>query len=250
MVERGNMILFCFIALMIYAFTYNSEKKLYRELGLLCLAFAFSLKLYPVVFGWFLLIDKRYKEALRCAAYGIIMLVLPSVFFGGLDCFVQIFNNITSFSTNTVNSLAVISGYSRIPLSLLSLFAYLWCGICAACFILSPIIFKRRWKCWLMGITTILTVPSLTTLYMWAFLLIPLIMLANDGKRTKKDYFFFFVILSLFIFTIFRFNYYLTVNSFLLYPLTAILSVTAVTDTIICGIRKLRSGKTEEESRV
>ncbi len=250
MIERGNMILFCFIALMIYAFTYNSEKKIYRELGLLCLAFAFSLKLYPVVFGWFLLTDRRYKEAIRCASYGIIMLVLPSLFFGGLDCFAQIFTNITSFSTNTVNSLAVISGYSKIPLSILSLIAYLWCGICAACFILSPFIFKRRWKCWLMGIVTILTVPSLTTLYMWAFLLIPIIMLANLEKRTKKDYFFFFVTLSLFLFTIFRFNYYLTVNSFLLYPLTAILSVTAVADTLISGVRKLRSGAHREVTEV
>lgn len=241
MIERGNMILFCFIALMIYAFTYNSSKKAYRELGLICLAFAFSLKLYPVIFGWFLLVDSRYKEAIRCAVYGILMLIIPSFFFGGFGCFVQIFNNITSFSTNTVNSIAVISGYSRIPISILSLFAYLWCGICLACFLLSPFIHKETWKCWMMGITAILTVPSLTTLYMWAFLLIPVIMMTRAKKNAKKDLFFFFVILSLFLFTVTRFNYYLTINALLLYPLTAILSVIAVIDTVICGIRKLKS---------
>ena len=66
MFERGNMMLLCLLSLFVYFFTYNSENKVYREIGLIALAFSFSLKLYPVIFGWFLLVDKRFLDGLRC----------------------------------------------------------------------------------------------------------------------------------------------------------------------------------------
>lgn len=242
MIERGNMILFCMISLMVYAFTYNSPKGAYRELGLIALAFAFSLKLYPAIFGWFLIADKRYKEAVRCAVYGILMLVIPSFFFGGPACFVQIFYNITSFSSGTelVNSISVLAGYSRIPAAIWNIGAYIWCAIGFTCFLASPFIHKERWKVWILGISFILTLPALTAIYVWAFFLIPIVFMSNSGKLKMKDWYIFTIILLLFVFTLFRFNHYLTVNSLLLYPMTAILSITAVTDTIVCGVRKYK----------
>ena len=95
----------------------------------------------------------------------------------------------------------------------------------------------------MLGISFILTVPSLTAMYTWAFLLVPIIMFSNSGKFRRKDWFFFMIITILFMFTIFRFNYYLTINSLLLYPFTAILSITAVADTVITGVRRYRAGE-------
>ncbi|MBQ8140332.1 MAG: DUF2029 domain-containing protein [Clostridia bacterium] len=242
MLERGNMILFCFISLMIYAFTYNSENKVYREIGLIALAFAFSIKLYPVIFGWFLLVDKRFKEAIRCAVYGVLMLIIPSFFFGGPACFVEIFKNITSFSSgSSVNSISVIAGYSGIPYAVWNALAYVWCFVCIACFAAAPFIHKEKWKLWMLGIIVILVVPSLTSIYVWAFMLIPIILLSNSGNLKKKDWFFFAVMASLFVFTILRFNFFLTFNSLLLYPVAAILSITAVSDTVISGVRKYKA---------
>ena len=94
MIERGNILMFCFLSLLIYAFTYNSESKSTREIGLIALAFAFSLKLYPVIFGWILIRDKRFKDAIRCAIYGIAMIVLPAFAFGGFKVFGQVLDNI------------------------------------------------------------------------------------------------------------------------------------------------------------
>ena len=99
MSERGNMILFCLIALLLYAFTYDSKSKIYREIGIFSLAFAASLKLYPAIFGWLLIADRRYKDAARCAIYGLLLLIIPSFFFGGPACFTYVFGNIFSFST-------------------------------------------------------------------------------------------------------------------------------------------------------
>lgn len=240
MMERGNIIFFCLISLMVYAFTYSSESKLFREIGLIALAFAFSLKLYPVVFGYFLLIDKRYKDAIRCTVYGILMLIIPSFFFGGPACFIQIAENIFSFSSGTgASSVSVISGYSGIPMGVISALAYLWCLVCALCFAVGPFVHSERWKVWMMGLITFMCVPSLTSLYLWAFFLIPVIFFINSGKASGKNIFFFVMMMSLFAFTVFRFNSWLTVNSFLIYPFTAIISIVAVVDTVATGVKKL-----------
>ena len=246
MIERGNMIVFCFIAMILYAFTYNSNSKVWREIGLISLAFAFSLKLYPVIFGWFLLTDKRYKEAIRCAIYGLLMLVIPSFFFGGPACFIQIFKNITSFSTGSANALTIISSYLGIPMSILTLLAYAWCAVCGLCFAASPFVHKERWKSWMVGIILIIVVPSLTSMYAWAFLLIPMIMIFNIGKLREKEWFFFIIMVSLFVFTVMRFNFYLTFNALLVYPFAAILSIPAVTDTVVSGVRKYKAYKNKD----
>lgn len=251
MMERGNIIFFCLISLMVYAFTYSSESKLFREIGLIALAFAFSLKLYPVVFGYFLLIDKRYKDAIRCTVYGILMLIIPSFFFGGPACFIQIAENIFSFSSGTgASSVSVISGYSGIPMGVISALAYLWCFVCALCFAVGPFVHSERWKVWMMGLITFMCVPSLTSLYLWAFFLIPVIFFINSGKASGKNIFFFVMMMSLFAFTVFRFNSWLTVNSFLIYPFTAIISIVAVVDTVATGVKKLaaiRANKAAKE---
>ncbi len=241
MIERGNIIFICLIALMLYAFTYNSESKLFREIGIIALAFAFSLKLYPVVFGYFLLIDKRYKDAIRCTIYGLAMLILPSFFFGGLGCFGQIFSNIFSFSSGGVNAVSVISGYLGIPQGVVSVLAYAWCLVCAVCFAVGPFVHgEERWKVWMMGIITFLCVPSLTALYLWAFLLIPAIFFINSGKANGRAIFLFVVMISLFVFTLGRFNSWLTYNSFLIYPFTAIISIVAVVDTVVTGVHQYK----------
>lgn len=243
MLERGNMILFCMISMMIYAFTYNSPKKSYRELGLIALAFAFSLKLYPAIFGWFLIADKRYKEAIRCIIYGFLMLIIPSFFFGGPMCFVQIFKNITSFSSG-ISSISVLAAYTNIPSSIWSILAYSWVLICFAAFLVSPFVYTNKWRTWMLGICFILSVPSLTGIYVWAFFIIPIILMSNSGKTKAKDWLVFGITLTIFIFTLFRFNNALTVNSFLLYPVTAALSIILVADAAVTGVRKYKKLKT------
>ena len=67
--------------------------------------------------------------------------------------------------------------------------------------------------------------------------------MSNTAKLRGKNWFYFIVITLLFVFTVGRFNNYLTVNSFVMYPLTAVLSVVGVSDTLITGIRRLKAAK-------
>ena len=135
------MILLCLIALAVYAFTYDSQNKTYREVGILALAFAAALKLYPAVFGWFLIADKRYKDAVRCAIYGVALLLIPSFFFGGPACFAYVFGNIFSFSTTGTGSTVMIIcnaiGIPKDTASLINIIAYLWVLVCGIAFAIS-----------------------------------------------------------------------------------------------------------------
>ena len=91
-------------------------------------------------------------------------------------------------------------------------------------------------------------VPSLTSLYLWAFFLIPVIFFINSGKARAKNVFFFVMMISLFVFSVTRFNSWLTINSFLVFPFTTILSIVAVVDTVVCGIKKLKALKSAKSA--
>ncbi|MBE6546239.1 MAG: DUF2029 domain-containing protein [Ruminococcaceae bacterium] len=191
MMERGNILILCVMACLVYAITYHSDSRVAREIGLLALAFAFSLKLYPVVFGWFLIVDKRYKDAIRCAIYGVAMLILPSFFFGGpIFCLMSLYENVTGWSSGSGNGIARAMqalNFSAMTQSVINALIYVWVLICAACFVLSSFFRpEQQWKTWAVGVATILCVPSLTGVYAWAFMLVPLILLVNRESATPK----------------------------------------------------------------
>lgn len=238
LVERGNIIILSLIALMIYAFTYNSESRARREIGLLALAFAFSIKLYPVVFGWFLIADKRYKDAIRCAVYGVLMLLVPSFFFGGPACFYQVFMNIFDFSTGSGSTLSVILGYIHMPSvgqTVISVLVWLWVVICGVCFAFSAFLRSDKpWKTWTLGLVTILCIPSLTSIYSWAFFIIPLVMLFNrGGGYTRRDWACMIMMTLPFAFLPFRISFHVSPNNVLVYIMTAVLSIFCVVDMLI-----------------
>ena len=244
MAERGNMILFCLIALLIYAFTYDSENKTHREIGLISLAFAAALKLYPAIFGWILIADKRYKDAARCVIYGIILLILPSFFFGGPACFAYVFGNIFSFSTtgtgSTVSIICNAIGLPSAVATVINILAYLWVLVCGCAFAVSAFIAKERYKTLMLGFLTICCIPSLTSLYTWAFMIIPMTLICARRACARADARAFIIMSLPFALIPFRLSYHVTPSMVLVYLATAVLSVWAVVDTFIklCTLKK------------
>lgn len=239
LLERGNIIALCLLSLTVFALTYNSKLPWKREVGLIALAFAFSIKLYPVVFGWLLIKDKRYKEIVRCVIYGAAMLIIPSFFFGGpIFCAKHLFGNIFGFSTGSGNTISVVMNFFHFPAivqSIVNALIYLWVFVCGACFAISPFIRGReQWKTWVIGLVTIMCVPSLTGIYSWSFFIIPIIMMANIKKQEfGRDEMLYFVFMTVpFIFVPFRFTYHVAPTDILLYAMTIALSVHAVRDTL------------------
>ncbi len=205
MLERGNILIYSVIAVLYYIFNYNSESKVQRELALLALAFAFSLKLYPAILGVPLIADKRYKDGVRCAIYALLMLILPSFFFGGLYCFVMILDNVMSFSSGKHTTWTVLLfqhlGEHYEELLICKIFDYLPFVLALGLFLISCFTQKTRWKVWMLGILVLFTFPALNSMYAWSFFLAPLILVINLKKPTSTDFFYFICIAAPFVFT-------------------------------------------------
>ncbi len=248
-VERGNSILLSAILTLAFAVTYESENRVLRELGLICLAAAFGLKLYPALFGWVLIADKRYREAGRCVGYGVLLLLIPSFFFGGPVCLWRMVQNVLRFSnvgsvTHTSNFTTYTAWLLGVSPKLLSAVFHIWCGVTAIAFLASPFLFcgERRWKYFLTGAALILTVPSLTSPYSVVFLLIPLLLLTYEKKPTSRwdPVCVAFLILPFVPIPNIGKNSTVTITAYLA---TGFLSVLLVAEAVVLFIRKMRNGR-------
>ena len=238
MLERGNMMVLALAGVMVYAMTYHSESRLARELGLLALAFSFSLKLYPILFAWLLIGDRRYKEFFRCALYSLALLILPSFFFGGPICLWWIFENIFFFSSNEKSALYMIGLYSGLPGTVVSIIFYGWFLLCAVNFLVSPFLHRERWKIWVGGCMMFISYPALTTTYAWTLFLIPLIGLCNEKTRDRRILGYFIPILIPFLFFPISTPVPVTFNTFLAYICLFALTVYALGDTVLTLYRR------------
>ena len=75
--ERMNIIFISLIGTLVFVLFYPSKNKWLKEFALISLAVAANIKLFPAVFGALLLKEKKWKEAVRAALYGIAMFVIP-----------------------------------------------------------------------------------------------------------------------------------------------------------------------------
>jgi hypothetical protein len=92
--ERANTIILTTFCVIFYIFYYDSENRIMREIALICLAVAVAFKMTPAVLGILLLYNKQWKEAVRAVIYGVIVGVLPFLFFeGGFSNITQMFAN-------------------------------------------------------------------------------------------------------------------------------------------------------------
>ena len=239
MLERGNIMTLAFIALTVYAVTYNSRAAWIRELGIICLAFSFSLKLYPIIFAWILIGDKRYKEFARCALYSLAFLIIPSFAFGGPACLLTIFKNITSFSSGTGNVLSVISKYTHIPYNAVSGVSYVWFFLTCVNFLAAPFIYKERWKVWAAGCIAFISYPALCSTYAWTLFIIPVIYLCNEGFANnwvkgarRKGYLICMLIPFLFFGIPMPLWAPVTANAVIIYFVVVIIAAFAIYDTV------------------
>lgn len=242
MLERGNIMTLAFMALLCYALTYDSKSGFVRELGIIALAFSVSLKIYPALFAWVLISDKRYREFFRCVLYSIVLLVVPSFAFGGPSCLLIILENIFRFSTSDNGVLATVSKHSGIPLSLISLCAYTVFILSALCYLASAFVFrgeKDKWKIWALGCITFLSFPSLCSTYAWAIFLIPLMRIFKQGFAGGDVKGYFIPMTIPFLFLAIPLPHRLTANTIAVYVCTFAVAVFAIFDTV----REIRSRK-------
>ena len=91
--ERGNIIIISWIFTVIFLLLFDNKKRLLSEIGLISLALAAGLKIYPAIYGLLLLQKKHCNKALRALIYGLLAILLPFLCFeeglSGLSIWVQ-----------------------------------------------------------------------------------------------------------------------------------------------------------------
>jgi hypothetical protein len=107
--ERGNIINLAFVLTLFFYSYYNDENKILKELAFIALALASGIKIYPAVFGLLLLKERRFRECIRLAVYGIFCFICPFFCFGGWSAIRSFIMSVFSFSSNRTTVIKEIS---------------------------------------------------------------------------------------------------------------------------------------------
>lgn len=226
-VERGNITLLCVLTSMFFFFFRDSESKVVRELAYISLALSAGIKFYPAIFGLILIIEKKYKEAARLVAYGIIAIIVPWLWVNRLDnltnaalaqqifeetgeyiepavidmgtSFKGIWSNLThffgvksgglSFSSVSIQHLFYLPDIKNLLGSAVDNVAL---GFTIATEVIAFALLctiKREWQRVYLMTYLLLNIPAASSTYAVAFLIIPFtLFLVEEHKRSKIEW--------------------------------------------------------------
>lgn len=85
MINRGNLIMIALASVMVFFAFYDSPEQKWRYIASVALAFAASIKLYPIVFVLLILRRDRIGEFITAILAFLIFLILPFFLFNGVD---------------------------------------------------------------------------------------------------------------------------------------------------------------------
>ena len=197
--ERANTIILAVIFLLIFILFKDSKNAFLRELALIALACATGIKVYPAVFGLLLLRDKRWKDAIRTAIYGILVMFLPFLLFGGRSSISTLIHTLSSsnsgtFSTglsykvdliNALRTLGLIFGWTDqtvIDIGGKLSYALVLIAIVPVCTV------KKEWKAVAIVALAVVMTPAFNFYYALSYLVIPLIVFLKAKETGKVSY--------------------------------------------------------------
>ena len=196
MLERGNIIIYSLAGIMIFICYYDSDKRWLRELALIGLAFSAGVKLYPAILGLILIRDRRWKEAIRCAIYGVFFIFAPFMAFGGFRSLLSMIDSLKYNSdvlANDGNSYKVNYSY------IFNMLGRVWLGrseefgwaqtaayILSALLIVAAFLIGKRWKSILYLTLVMIGFPSFSYTYCLVFILAPFLMYIAGKEKDLK----------------------------------------------------------------
>lgn len=206
LVERGNTNIAVLAFLAIFFSCYEDKNKLVREVGIIALAFATGIKLYPALLGLLLLNKNTFRMFLRLVIYCIALITLPFLLFkGGLLNVATMFNNIFYYSNSVINSDNTLALYGRIgfhaffralsiKLGFISMPEWLITVykvvnyLSVTLSILGSFLVKKKWQKAALLTCPIMLFPSVSAFYNTVFMLIPIILFLKEEEKRWIDY--------------------------------------------------------------
>ncbi len=207
--ERGNIVTLCWCLTMLFLLLYDHKDGFLREIGLISLALAAGLKLYPAIYGVILLQEKRYKAAVRAIIYGILSVLLPMAVMGeGVEDFklwirqVMSSDLIQASQSFVISPKTILSGIDNVTsfYHLPSIPERIWrltaWGIFVVLAFIS-VLSKEKWKRYLYITFSILMVfPQYE--YAQCFFFIPLLFFFRDEDKFHRSNILYFICMAAF----------------------------------------------------
>lgn len=191
LLERGNLLMLSFTAVMVFFTFWRSKKTWQRRLACAALAFAAALKLYPAVFLLLLLRDRRLKEFFATTILFLILLVAPFFLFGGFGSIVRFVQGIAFSSSedwglgynysfaNLLRMLLIMLGLGDVELGILPSLAA--CAVCLIAFVLA----RHDWERILICGVLCVWVPAFSYTYGLVMIVPALISLAAHKEPLR-----------------------------------------------------------------
>jgi hypothetical protein len=191
--ERANTIILTTFCVMFYIFYYDSENRIMREIALICLAVAVAFKMTPAVLGILLLYNRQWKEAVRAVIYGVIVVVLPFLFFeGGFSNIAQMFTNMqanvdnyTSADGATLYS-AVLSFGAQASDSLETAMKYVTYAVCLFLLIVA-LFYRKRWMRIAAVCLVLIILPSHSGYYCIMYFIPAIVAFLNEEEHSLSE---------------------------------------------------------------
>lgn len=206
MIDRGNFLVLTYIALFFFLKYYNESTIQKRFLGVLSLAIAISLKVYPLLFLLLFLADKRYKDFI----YTILIVTFLSIFplflykepfifsfihtlkdILGMEADVWLRNNFSvAASVKYIFNVLNISNHFPLFLKVLNLL------MIVILFLVYRVIRieKKLWKRFLIISCCSLLLPAVVAEYYGFYIYLSLLLfLSEDTFKTRKDIIYLFL---------------------------------------------------------
>lgn len=211
LLERGNIMLLSVALCMVFAWGYDSEKRIIRYVSFLALAIAAAIKIYPAVLGFLLIRERRWKDAVILAVMGLMAFFLPYfLWYDGVSGILQYLQTLTQFVQSHEGGVYLIGRNDlRAIFDTLTIFTginfhfiptILRFGLFFACVLVACCPKVPRWKAALL-LTSIMVFFSIGATYVLTFLSIPLAFFMKEEKetpRTAVHYFYAFLFALIF----------------------------------------------------
>lgn len=202
-VERGNLIILC-VALICYFIAFrNSEVMWKRCFALVALCVVSVVKIYPAMFGIYLLKDKQIKNILFCIVFTLLLVFLPFLCFeGGFSNISQMMTNVSVYS-ESYSAYQIFPRFGLAPLfawgfsfmhldrSLSDILLLIPRGIVYCSIIFSFVLFfyeKAQWKKLALIALPLIFLPTNSGFYCGLYMLPVLLLFINNNEGRKVDF--------------------------------------------------------------
>lgn len=97
-IERGNIVLYLTILILLALLWHDSENRIKREASLIFIGLATGLKIYPFIIGFVFIGEKRYKDAVKVFVYSALFFFIPFFFMDGIISFLKYIMILTNYA--------------------------------------------------------------------------------------------------------------------------------------------------------